>query len=203
MYHFSHIFKSQRNTGLDPESSKLRSVRCFKCEKFIQCTSLSDVKSNISLTRKPVRNRFRKGYLYSFAFEPRSALRQELKKSNSEPVFSTGVLYTSFWFLVFAPGTLAIWNRIPFNHLKSIATKKLSITLPHGLNFVRISICLFVEYFWPIGVTQRFPFILMMVLIGNMKQKTFEKFKASKRVVYGLEDRRKDANLRVLETVFN
>lgn len=86
MYHFSHIFKSQRNTGLDPESSKLRSVRCFKCEKFIQCTSLSDVKSNISLTRKPVRNRFRKGYLYSFAFQPRSALHQELKFSNPSSV---------------------------------------------------------------------------------------------------------------------
>ena len=43
----------------------------------------------------------------------------------------------------------------------------------------------------------------MMVLIGNKKQKNFDKFRVSKRVVYGYEDRRKDANLRVLETVFN
>ena len=81
MYHFI-----QRNTDIDPESSKLRSVRCFKCEKFIQCTSLSDVYSNISLKRKPMRNRFRKWNLYSFAFEPRSALRQELKCSNPSSV---------------------------------------------------------------------------------------------------------------------
>ena len=93
-------------------------------------------------------------------------------------VYSTRLFYS--WFLRQAhwqfetESLLITWNQLPQKTLNNIATW-----------FEICAYMLLVEYFWPIGVTQRFPSILMMVLIGNKEQKTFDKFKASKRVVYG------------------